>query len=130
MKIYEFSTYEEYFSKYLDVISATKVPEDNKLTQREKEFLISCMISECKGIDINSRRGIKFVEEHSRCKNKDVYGYKKKLFDKKWLIPVKGGYTLPDILNCNTNKGIIKGVKFNFSLVYGEPKSGVQQEGS
>lgn len=39
IKSYEFSTIEDYFSKYIDIIMATRIPDENKLTIREKEFL-------------------------------------------------------------------------------------------
>lgn len=128
IKAYEFSTLEDYFSKYVDIIMATRIPDEYKLTQREKEFFVSCMISEQKGISILSDRGEKFIAEHSKCKNKDFYGYKKKLIDKNWLVKTKAGYILPSIFDCNLNKGLSKKIFFNFTLVYGQAKGRDQEE--
>ena len=125
---YEFSTIEDYFSKYIDIIMATRIPDENKLTIREKEFFVSCMVCEYKKISILSDRGEKFIEEHSRCKNKDYYGYKKKLISKQWLVKTKAGYILPSIFDCNLNKGLSKKIFFNFTLSYEQDKSGDQGE--
>jgi len=129
MKVYEFSSIEEYFLKYVDILEVTMVAPDKRLAPREKEFLIACMVSEYKRIDVNSDRGRKFIEEHSRCNNKDWYGYKNKLIKKGWLLEHRDGFTLLNSLNCNTNKGIAKQIYFNFSLKYGQAKSSLPEEG-
>lgn len=116
MKVYEFSSLEEYFIKYIDVLSVLEVSEANFLTNKEKKFLVSFMVSEYKGIDINSERGVLFVKEHSECKHKDYYSLKKKLEDKGWLLKIEDGNKLPNILDANTNKQLCKKINFNFTL--------------
>jgi hypothetical protein len=122
MKVYKFQTLEDYFLKYVNIMSALRVSEDNWLAPREKDFLISCMICEEKGIDMNSKRGVLFIKEKASCKNKDWYNLKKALVDKEWLIPIKEGYKLPDVIDPNKNKRLGKGVSISVALVYEESK--------
>lgn len=129
MKI-EFSSYEEYFSKYLNIISATKMPEDSFLTKRERDFLVAMMICECKGMDINSDRGKKTIEEMTNITAKNAYKYREYLVEKGWLFKKKDEFILPDILSSFRNKGIMKQINFRFSLVYGGVKQGLSEEGS
>lgn len=119
MKFYNFSSIEDYFSKYVELFSVLQVPDSKRLTQREREFFVSCMVSEYKGYSITSEIGIKFIEEHSRCKNKDIYTYRKRLIEKGWLKEKNSEYILPDIFDCNKDKTLSKKLNFNFVLSYG-----------
>ena len=129
MKI-EFSSYEEYFSKYLNILSATKMPEDSHLTRRERDFLVAMMVCECRGMDINTDRGKKTIEENSNITAKNAYKYREELVNKGWLIKRGDEFMLPDVLSSFRNKGIMKQINFKFSLVYGGVKQGVSEERS
>lgn len=129
MKI-EFSSYEEYFSKYLNIISAVKMPEDSFLTRRERDFLVASMICECRGMDINSDRGRKTIEEMTNITAKNAYKYRESLAEKGWLIKRGDEFLLPDILSSFRNKGIMKQINLRFSLIYEGDKRGVQEERS
>ena len=122
MKIYEFSSIEDYFLKYVNLISALKLSEDKWLAPREKQFLIACMICENKGIDMNSDRGVLFIKEKAFCKNKDWYNLRKALESKEWLVKIEDGYRLKDAIDPIKNKGLGKKVSINVGLVYEESK--------
>jgi hypothetical protein len=122
MKIYEFSSIEDYFLKYVNILSALKLSEDKWLSPREKQFLISCMICENKGIDMNSKRGVLFIKEKAACKNKDWYNLSKSVVDKGWLSKIKEGFKLTDAIDPNKNTGLGKKVLFKIGLVYEESK--------
>lgn len=117
MKEYKHSSLVDYLSKYIDVISALKVPESERLTDREKEYFIACMLCVGLGMSLISNEGMSFIEEKAYLRNKDIYNYRTRLRDKGWLVNTKDSIELPDIFDPTKNKSLFKKVGFKFVLV-------------
>ena len=84
----------ELLSKALDLAFSLKLPKDQHLKDREKEFLISMIVLNNKGIKLESTEMVKLISEDMGIKNNDVYNYRNILKKKGWLIQTVDGLQL------------------------------------
>lgn len=111
--IFEYDTI-EFLSKYIDIRSLLYVDDKNHLTQREKEYLIACIMLKSKGFDLVSAKSKKYLQNEWMFKNRGVDIYRGKLKEKGWIIQTTDSVILPPDLTF-TN-GIPKVCNYKFSF--------------
>lgn len=113
-QIFEYDTI-DFLSRYIDIRSLLYVDEENHLTQREKEYLIGCIILKSEGIDLVSKNAKEYLQNKWMFKNRGVDIYRGKLKDKGWIIQTPESVILPPDLTFNNGIPKYCNYKFTFS---------------
>lgn len=92
------------------------LPAHYRLTDKELEFYSNLIYLYNTGYDIASKefnqKMYKLISGITK-KNRGIYGYKRTLKNKKWLIQTTSGYTIPDIFK------IKESIQFEIKITYG-----------
>lgn len=111
------SSIKDYFYKCITLTSSV-LPEEMKLTWKEREFLAECCYFNYIGGDLNDFSAlsdylleIRFFEKKS-----DVSVYKTKVSNQKWIMSGRGKFVLPPDLDIK--EGEEDKMKYSISLEY------------
>ena len=75
-----------FLSIQIDIVSILKLPEKNRMKDKEKEFFIECVIMNMMGRDINDKDNIILIAEKLKFKKMgSVYTYRTYLKNKGWF---------------------------------------------
>jgi len=99
-EIFKYDTV-DFLMKYIELRSILYVPEKNHLTQREKEYLIACIIKNSEGKNLLSSEVKNYLQTKWMFKNRSVDIYRGKLKEKEWIIQTKDGIKLPPDMDFN-----------------------------
>lgn len=107
LKPHVFDDLKEYFSVYIQVLNAF-VSEEYKLTFKEREFLVYCMLYQYNGGVLSDFSAMHdyFVNLKFCSIRQHVSTYKQKLSIKKWVKTGKYNFTLAPPLNIKKDSDI------------------------
>jgi hypothetical protein len=94
-KTFKITNIKDYFGLYLQIMNAF-VDEEYKLTFKEREFLVLCIMYKYQGGNLSNFTAMHdFIVENKFCKGRqDVSTYKQKLSIKKWVKTGKYSFIL------------------------------------
>ncbi len=106
----------DFFTLCVNLLSSIVSDEDNKLTYKEKMFLIECCMYNYEGNDLSKSSSLSDHMKHigffTRKSDTSIYKYKLSL--KKWAITGRKEFTLPGVLA--KREGDKLGLNINISL--------------
>jgi hypothetical protein len=94
MKVIKVNSKYEMIQKMIDLAILLKLPEQYFLRDREKEFLIHCIILSNEGYSLESGEIVKAICKLMRIKPDDIYNYRNVLKRKGWLNQTPDGLEL------------------------------------
>lgn len=107
----------EFISKWIDIATILGMPEEYKLKDREKEFLVNTIIYSSNGVDIESKEMVDLLCKSMKIKPANVYNYRKILKDKRWLEQTPTKLKLIDVIDY-TYRELPKELNFRFKIQY------------
>lgn len=109
------NTKEAFIAFYIDIFQLLNLPEEARVKDRLREFLIHSVIMHNEGWILNSSSSVHEIAKRMKFINRDeVYNYRKKLKAKGLLKQTHNDLLLPNSLML---KSIPKKVTFTFTVV-------------
>lgn len=115
MSIIKVSSKKEFLSKLIDIVIMVKLPQEFFLREREKEFLVSTILLNNEGYQLESAEMVKAICAEMKIKSDDVYNYRNILKKKGWLTQTKDGLQLLMALDYS-DRNIPNEIEFKFTL--------------
>lgn len=108
-------TKEDYVAFYVDIWQLLNLPEELRVRDRVREFLIHCVVMYHEGWVLYSKEAVQELADRMGFKNDgEVYNYRIKLKKKGIIMQTRDSLILAPALRI---KNIRKRTRFNFTLV-------------
>lgn len=96
MRVLLKNSLKDFLDFYVDVFQVLNIEEEFRISRREKDFLVTCIMMHYEGYDLGSSESVDEISKRMNFNNKkEVYTYRLKLKKKGYIQQTKESIELP-----------------------------------